>query len=49
MELYNLKDDPQEAKPLPKNHKMYTQLFGALRNHIIKAGAIPWERYPVDI
>ena len=49
MELYNLKDDPAEAKPLPRNHKMYAQLFGALRNHIIKAGAIPWERYPVDI
>lgn len=49
MELYNLREDPGEERPLPKNHKMYKELFGALRNHIIKAGAVPWEKYPVDI
>ena len=49
MELYNLKDDPQEQKPLGRNHKMYRQLFTALRNHIIEAGAVPWQKYPVRI
>jgi arylsulfatase A-like enzyme len=47
MELYNLKDDPQEQKPLARNHKMYRTLFTALRDHIIEAGAIPWQKYPV--
>jgi arylsulfatase A-like enzyme len=48
MELYNLKDDPQEQKPLDRNHKMYRRLFTALRNHIIEAGAVPWQKYPVE-
>ena len=42
MELYNLKDDPQEQKPLGKKNKMYQKLFTALRNHIIETGAVPW-------
>ncbi len=49
LELYNLKDDPQEQNPLGKKHKMYQRLFAALRNHIIEAGAVPWEKYPVEI
>ncbi|MHC4460391.1 MAG: sulfatase family protein [Planctomycetota bacterium] len=49
LQLYNLKDNPQETKPLPKNHKMYRKLFTALRNHIIEAGAVPWEKYPVQL
>jgi arylsulfatase A-like enzyme len=49
MELYNLKDDPQEQKPLSKSDKMYQKLFTALRNHIIEAGAVPWQKYPVRI
>ncbi len=49
LELYNLKEDPKEQNPLPKNHKMYNTLFSALRNHIIKSGAVPWQKYPVDI
>jgi len=47
MELYNLKDDPQEQEPLGTKHKMYRTLFTALRNHIIEAGAVPWQKYPV--
>ena len=49
LELYNLKDDPREQNPLDKKHKMYQRLFTALRNHIIEAGAVPWEKYPVEI
>jgi len=49
MELYNLKEDPREQKPLERNHKMYRKLFNALRNHIIEAGAVPWQKYPVVI
>jgi len=48
LQLYNLADDPQENKPIDKNHKMYRQLFSALRNHIIEAGAVPWQKYPVE-
>ncbi len=49
LELYNLKDDPQEQNPLGKKHRMYQRLFTALRNHIIEAGAVPWQKYPVEI
>ncbi len=48
MQLYNLKDDPQEQNPLDKKHKMYQKLFAALRDHIIQAGAVPWQKYPVQ-
>jgi arylsulfatase A-like enzyme len=30
-----------------KKHRMYQKLFAALSNHIIEAGAIPWQKYPV--
>jgi len=46
LQLYNLKDDPQEQHPLDKKHRMYQKLFTALRNHIIEAGAVPWQRDP---
>ncbi len=49
LELYNLKEDPKEQNPLGKKHRMYQRLFTALRNHIIEAGAVPWEKYPVEI
>ncbi|MHC4643363.1 MAG: sulfatase family protein, partial [Planctomycetota bacterium] len=47
--LYNLKDNPQEQNPLERKHPMYNKLFTALRNHIIEAGAVPWEKYPVKL
>ncbi len=49
MELYNLKDDPQEEKPLGRKHPMYNKLFTALQGHITQAGAVPWQKYPVDL
>ncbi len=49
LELYDLKQDPTEKNPLPKNHKMYNQLSSALRNHIIESGAVPWQKHPVDL
>jgi len=49
LELYNLKEDPKEKTPLGRKHKMYNKLFSALRNHITKSGAVPWQKYPVDI
>jgi len=49
LELYNLKDDPKEQNPLGNKHSMYRKLFTALKNHIIEAGAVPWEKYPVEI
>ncbi len=49
LQLYNLKEDPKEEHPLDKKHQMYDKLFSALRNHIIQAGATPWQEYPVDL
>jgi hypothetical protein len=49
MQLFNLKDDPQEQNPLGRRNKMYQKLFTALRNHIIEAGAVPWEKYPARV
>jgi len=49
LQLYNLKDDPQEKHPLDRKHWMYQRLFTALRNHIIEAGAVPWRKYPVRL
>jgi arylsulfatase A-like enzyme len=43
MALYNLKDDPKEENPLPMRHPKYRELFDALRDHINRTGAIPWE------
>jgi len=48
-QLYNLKDDPGEQHPLPKDHPKYKELFNELKNHIIKAGAVPWQKYPVKL
>ena len=44
LELYNLAEDPAEANPIPRTHKMYKILFEALQNHINDAGRIPWQR-----
>jgi arylsulfatase A-like enzyme len=49
LQLYNLKDDPHENQPLDKKHRMYQKLFTALRNHILEAGAVPWQKYPVKL
>ena len=49
MQLFNLEEDPAEQKPLANNHRMYKKLTGELRDHIIRAGAVPWQKYPVDI
>jgi arylsulfatase A-like enzyme len=49
MELYDLKDDPKEEEPLGRKHPMYNKLFTALQSHITQAGAIPWQRYPVNL
>ena len=49
LELYNLAEDPKEENPLGTNHPMYKKLFAALRNHISQAGAVPWQKYPVDL
>ena len=49
LQLYDLKDDPQEQRPLEKKHRMYQKLFTALRNHIIESGAVPWQKYPVKL
>ena len=49
LEIYNLKEDPKEENPLEKKHKMYNILFTALRSHITKSGAVPWQKFPVNL
>jgi len=49
LKLYNLKDDPKEQRPLDRKHPVYSRLFTALQRHITKSGAVPWQRYPVNL
>ncbi len=44
LKLYNLQDDPLEQNPLDKSHKMYKQLFEALRDHVNAIGTVRWQR-----
>lgn len=43
LRLYNLESDPGETTPLPEDHEQYHALFAALREHINRAGAVPWQ------
>jgi arylsulfatase A-like enzyme len=44
-ELYNLKEDPQERTNLATlNRKMVNELSTALRKHIQRGGATPWQQ-----
>jgi arylsulfatase A-like enzyme len=47
--LYNLADDPQEQNPLDEKHEQYRILFTELQKHIIRTGAVPWQKYPVKL
>jgi len=44
LQLYELHFNPKEEHPLDKKHPMYQELFDALRDHIIQAGAVPWQK-----
>ena len=47
LELYNLKHDPQEKTNLAAtNKKMFNELASALRQHIQRGGATPWQKPP---
>ena len=47
LELYNLKTDPQEKTNLaPTNKKVLNELATALRQHIQRGGATPWQKPP---
>jgi len=49
LKLYHLQNDPRETTPLDDKREEYRMLFTALQNHIIKSGAIPWQKYPVEL
>ena len=43
MQLFNLRDDPQEKTDLSdRNRQKFNELSAALRAHIRRAGAVPW-------
>ncbi len=45
LELYDLQNDPTEAKDLARvNRKKFHELSGALRVQIQRGGAVPWQR-----
>jgi len=45
LELYNLKDDPQERHNLAASRRdILTELAAALRGHIQRGGATPWQQ-----
>ena len=44
-ELFNLADDPHETTNVAGDHpEIYQQLSEALRAHIQRGGAVPWQR-----
>ena len=44
MELYNLREDPYEKTDLAKkNPKVFNEMTVALRRHIQRGGAVPWQ------
>lgn len=47
LELYNLKDDPQETKNLAAaEKKIFNELAAALRAQIQRGGSVPWQARP---
>ena len=43
-QLFDLENDPLEQQPLDNGHEMYGRLTEKLRDHIIEAGAVPWQK-----
>ncbi|MCU0780900.1 MAG: sulfatase-like hydrolase/transferase, partial [Akkermansiaceae bacterium] len=44
LELYNIKEDPRETSNLAAaNRKKFEELAAALRQHIRRGGAVPWQ------
>ncbi len=43
-QLFNLREDPREQKPLGREHKQYKILHDALMAHIKMASHVPWQR-----
>lgn len=47
LELYNLKDDPQETRDLARSQRqVFNELSAALRRHIQRGGSVPWQPPP---
>ena len=45
LELYNLKDDPQETMNVAmKAPKVFNEMAEALRKHIQRGGGTPWQK-----
>jgi arylsulfatase A-like enzyme len=45
LELYNLKDDPQETNNVAgRNRQVFNEHAAALRDHIQRGGVVPWQK-----
>ena len=45
LELYNLRDDPQEQHDLSRDRpQVFNELSAALRQQIQRAGRVPWQQ-----
>jgi arylsulfatase A-like enzyme len=45
LELYNLRDDPQEKNNLAgRNRRVFNELAAALRIHVQRGGVVPWQK-----
>ncbi|HGJ67191.1 TPA: N-acetylgalactosamine 6-sulfate sulfatase [bacterium] len=49
LRLYDLESDPNEQNPLDERHEKFHLLLNELQNHIIRSGAVAWQKYPVKI
>jgi len=47
LKLYDLDNDPYEQNPLPDNSEEYRMLSFEIQKHIIRTGAVAWQKYPV--
>jgi arylsulfatase A-like enzyme len=47
LRLFDLRNDPKEDHPMPETRENRGELLNALQHHIIRTGAVPWQKYPV--
>jgi len=49
LQLFHLKSDPREERPVKDKPQVFALLRAALPNHVIQAGAAPWQKESVTL